>query len=87
MTIHEWTMIAIGVFAVVVGLLRINSTISVALMFCIAFTFWIVLGQAQNWSVATVPTLSVITGLILSGVYYLVRRFSPWRKAMASPPA
>lgn len=87
MTIHEWSMIAIVVFAIVLGLIRLNPTFTIGLLFCIAFTFWIVLSQGQNWSVPTVPSLGVVTGLILIGIYYLVRRFSPWRKAVANPPA
>ena len=87
MTIHEWMMIAVILFAVGIGLFRLNSTIAVALLFCVAFTYWNGVGHLQSWSVATVPVLGIVLGLILTGIYYLVRRYSPWRKAAANPPS
>ena len=80
-------MIAILLFSVVLGLFRLHPTVAVAVLFSSAFTYWIVLGQSQNWNVATVPVLGIVTGLILVGLYFLVRRFSPFRKAVPKPLA
>jgi hypothetical protein len=80
-------MIAIVLFSFVLGLFRLNPTVAVAVLFSSAFTYWIVLGQSKSWTVATVPFLGIVTGLILLGLYYLVRRFSPFRKAVPKPLA
>ena len=87
MTIHEWMLIAAFLLAIGIGLSSVNSTLAVAVLFCSAFTVWNVVGQSQNWNVVTIPILGISTGLILTGLYYLAKRFSPWRKAAASPPA
>jgi hypothetical protein len=87
MAIYEWLLVAAAFFAIAIGLFRLNSTIAVASLFCITFTLTIAAGQSQNWRVATYSVMAIFLGLILTGFYYLARRYSPWRKAAANPPA
>jgi cell division protein FtsW (lipid II flippase) len=85
--IYDWLLVAAFVLAIVMGLIRLNSTFTVALLFCITFTISIAASKVDNWNVATIVSIAIAAGLILTAIYYLAKRFSPWRKATAVPTA
>lgn len=85
--VYDWILIGAFVLAIVLGLVRFNATISVALLFCITFIVSIGASRGDNWGIATIATMAIGAGLVLSGVYYLAKRFSPWRKTTTAPSA